>query len=268
MSFLDKNIIEVIKISKDAGESILEIYKKMNSDFELKEDKSPLTEADIVSHNIIVKALRILTPDLPILSEEESEIPFNVRSTWKQYWLIDPLDGTKEFINRNGEFTVNIALIKNNKPILGVIFVPVTNEVFYGYENGGSFYKKGKSKEKKIEVNNNYKKNIRVVSSRSHLNDRLASFLKKIKASKSISIGSSLKFCLIASGKADIYPRFGPTSEWDTAAGHAIVKFAGGSILTLKKQELTYNTKESLLNPDFIASCNRKMAEEIISSFL
>tara|TARA_Y100000590_G_scaffold470433_2_gene664863 strand:- start:1666 stop:2472 length:807 start_codon:yes stop_codon:yes gene_type:complete len=268
MSFLNKNTKAVIRISKDAGESILGIYKKSKTDFELKEDRSPLTEADIVSHKTIVRGLRKLTPNLPILSEEESEIPFDVRSTWKQYWLIDPLDGTKEFIKRNGEFTVNIALIKNNKPILGVIFVPVTNEVFYGYENGGSFYTKGESKTKKIVVKNNYKEAIRVVSSRSHPNDKLASFLKNIKTSKSISIGSSLKFCLIASGKADIYPRFGPTSEWDTAAGHAILKFAGGSILTLKKQELTYNCKESLLNPDFIASCNRKMTEEIISSFL
>jgi len=268
MRFLNKNphlIKEVVQISKHAGESILDIYNNSSLDYQLKEDRSPLTEADIGSHKIIVKRLRKLTPKLPILSEEESDIPFSVRSKWNQYWLVDPLDGTKEFIKKNGEFTVNIALIKNGRPILGVIFVPATNEVFYGFKEG-SFYIKGDCDEKKIKVAKKYEEQIRVVSSRSHPSNELSSFLKKIKNTKTLSIGSSLKFCMIAAGKADIYPRFGPTSEWDTAAGHAIVKFAGGNIMTMKKEELIYNQKESLLNPNFIVSNNSEMTNKIISS--
>jgi len=250
-------IEQLIKISKEAGKAILEVYNS-DFDYELKEDLSPLTKADTASHNIICERLEALTPDIPILSEENCDIPFNIRSLWKQYWLVDPLDGTKEFLKRNGEFTVNIALIKNGRPILGVIYVPVNNEIFYGYKDGGSFYEKGKNSAKKIEVANDYQGPIRIVSSRSHTNKQLISFIKNIKNKKVLSIGSSLKFCLIASGKADIYPRFGPTSEWDTAAGDAIVKFAGGSIMTEKKEELIYNQKESLLNPNFIAYSNNK----------
>tara|TARA_Y100000588_G_C14279772_1_gene936347 strand:- start:10270 stop:11094 length:825 start_codon:yes stop_codon:yes gene_type:complete len=251
-------IEEVVKLSRDAGESILAIYNDSNLDFNFKEDNTPLTSADIASNNVIVKGLKKITPELPILSEEGSDIPYSIRSKWDQYWLIDPLDGTKEFLKRNGEFTVNIALIKNGRPILGVIYVPVNNEIFYGYKDGGSFYEKGKNSAKKIEVANDYQGPIRIVSSRSHTNKQLISFIKNIKNKKVLSIGSSLKFCLIASGKADIYPRFGPTSEWDTAAGDAIVKFAGGSIMTEKKEELIYNQKESLLNPNFIAYSNNK----------
>ena len=257
-------INEIIAISKYAGKSILEIYNS-DFDYELKEDASPLTEADKISHQIIVKGLSLLNYKLPIISEEDSLIPFNIRSKWRNYWLIDPLDGTKEFIKRNGEFTVNIALIENNVPILGIIHIPVLNETYWGSIHHGSYHQIKNKKEKRIYVSTNTQDPLRILTSRSHPSKTLTSILKEINNYEIILKGSSIKFCLIASGMADIYPRFGPTSEWDSAAGEAIIKFAGGHIATLEKEPLTYNLKESYLNPNFIASNGKILSNNFIN---
>ena len=256
-------IEQLIEISKEAGKAILEVYNS-NFDYQLKEDLSPLTTADTISHNIICQKLKALTPDIPILSEENSNIPFNIRSSWKQYWLVDPLDGTKEFIKRNGEFTVNIALIENNKPIFGIIHVPVTNETYWGSNIKGSFYTKGNNQKEKLCVEQNNKNPVRIVASRSHPSKMLESFLEEIGDYEIITKGSSLKFCLIATGSADIYPRFGPTSEWDIAAGDAILLGAYGNIYDLNGNEIKYNIKSSYLNPFFIASNSKELYFELI----
>ena len=256
---------QLIKISQEAGEAILEIYNT-NFDYQIKEDLSPLTKADTLSHNIICQRLKILTPDIPILSEENSDIPFNIKSLWKQYWLVDPLDGTKEFIKRNGEFTVNIALIKNNTPILGVIYIPVSNEIYWGQENDGSYYQKNVDERKRIHVSEINNKPLRIITSRSHENIIPHSFLDQIDDIEIINKGSSLKFCLIASGKADIYPRLGPTSEWDTAAGEAIVKFAGGQVETTGGKPILYNKNVDFINPQFIVSSGDQLIRKFVES--
>jgi len=257
-------IEQLIEISKEAGKAILAVYNT-NFDYQIKEDLSPLTKADTLSHNIICQRLKVLTPEIPILSEENSDIPFNIRSSWKQYWLVDPLDGTKEFIKRNGEFTVNIALIEKHKPVLGVIYVPVRKEVFWASKKGS--FKKRKAKESvKLDVNqHNEIEKIRVIASRSHFDKQIKNSLKHLKKHEIINVGSSLKFCEIASGSADIYPRFGPTSEWDTAAGQAILEFAGGTVINTDQKKIEYNKKNSYLNENFIAVGKRK---DLVSKFI
>ena len=255
-------IEQLIEISKEAGKAILEVYNT-NFDYQIKEDLSPLTQADTVSHNIICDRLKILTPDIPIISEENSDIPFNIRSLWKKYWLIDPLDGTKEFIKRNGEFTVNIALINDHRPIFGVIHVPVKDQTYWGSINNGSFIQNSSSLPKKINVSPYKKNQIRIVSSRSHRTEQLDLFLEKINDYEILNVGSSLKFCLIATGEANLYPRIGPTSEWDTAAGHAIVKFAGGHTQTFDGNNMQYNMKDSFINPYFIVSNSKYLNKEM-----
>jgi len=257
-------IEQLIEISKDAGKAIMEVY---NSNFrhQIKEDLSPLTKADTLSNNIICEKLKVITPDIPILSEENSDIPFNIRSSWEQYWLVDPLDGTKEFIKKNGEFTVNIALIENNTPIFGIIHVPVTNETYWGSNTKGSFYIKGNNQKTKLCVEKNIRSQVRIVASRSHPSKMLDALLEEIGEYKIITKGSSLKFCLIAKGQADIYPRLGPTSEWDIAAGHAIVKFAGGSLLTIDGESMQYNLTENNLNPYFVVASREDIALNAIS---
>ncbi len=250
-----------------AGKEIMKIYTSSNFEIETKSNNTPLTIADKKSHDIIVKYL--LNTSLPILSEEGKQIPFKIRKKWNYFWLIDPLDGTKEFIKQNGEFTVNIALIKKDTPILGIIYSPVLKELFFATESIGSYKLNNLPNQiseltnienlifKSIKLNPfKITENLRILVSRSHLSKKTSEYISKIKKSYKnvnlLSIGSSLKFCLIAEGKADIYPRFGPTMEWDTAAGHAIAKYAACVItLTDEKTNLTYN-KENLLNPDFI----------------
>jgi len=256
-------IDELIVISKEAGEAILSVYNS-DFDYQMKDDLSPLTEADKISHQIIYKRLTEITPDIPIISEEGSSISFEIRSSWKKYWLIDPLDGTKEFLKKNGEFTVNIALIDNNVPILGVIHIPVTNETYWGSKHYGSFFTKGDNTPVKIHISDNTKGPIRIVCSRSHPSKLLDQCLKELKNYKIINKGSSIKFCLIACGLADIYPRFGPTSEWDTAAGDAIVRFSGGHISNTEGKPIIYNIKESFVNPDFIAANNQDLIRIMI----
>ena len=257
-------IISTVQIAKEAGEAITGIY---NSDFDcqLKKDLSPITAADNLSHNIITEKLKTLTPEIPILSEESCDIPYKIRSQWAQYWLVDPLDGTKEFIKKNGEFTVNIALIDNNSPIFGVIHLPVTNETYWGSQVSGSFYSTEKNDAERINVADNQKSPIRLVASRSHPSEMLNSLLEKLVDYEIIEVGSSIKLCHIASGRADLYPRFGPTSEWDTAAGEAIVSCAGGQVVTAEGDSMNYNLKEGYLNPNFIVSNGSIISERILS---
>lgn len=261
----NKQLEIAIKAAIKAGEEILKIYENPSFDFsvEKKADNSPLTLADKTSHQIIFEILS--KTNIPVLSEEEKAIDFEDRKNWSKLWIVDPLDGTKEFIKQNGEFTVNIALIENNVPVLGVIYVPVTKTLYVGSKWLGAFKKdkiSGKillqtviNEGKKLPVQK--KGNIyKVVGSRSHMSSETEEYLKlleeKHKNIEVVSKGSSLKICLVAEGSADEYPRFGPTMEWDTAAGHAIANAAGKKLWqTNFKSELLYN-KENLLNPYFI----------------
>lgn len=257
-------LVEIaIKAAVSAGEEIMKIYF---APFEsaLKADESPITLADI-NANLIINSILKKT-QLPIISEENNQVDYKERLQFEQFWIVDPLDGTKEFIKRNGEFTVNIALIQNKKPVLGVIYVPVTQTLYYGYVPDGYGYKVrldnhcfSEKMKKRIQVLNPIqliKSEIRVVASRSHLNVETESYIADLPQSGNnivlISAGSSLKFCLVAEGKADVYPRFAPTMEWDTAAGHAICNAVGLKVMQKdSNQELEYN-KEDLLNPFFI----------------
>ena len=256
-----ENLLEILNISVDAGEVILNYYNE-NVDVIYKDDESPLTKADLASHKIITDSIKKITPDIPILSEEEF-IDWKIRKKWKKYWLIDPLDGTKEFIKKNDEFTVNIALIENNRPILGVIYTPALNELFYSIKNFGSYKILTKKKlntlkeAKKISINKKKSNKIKIVGSRSHSNPILDKWVNKnFNEFDILQKGSSLKFCLIAEGSADIYPRFGPTSEWDIAAGHIILEEAGGKLKSIDNKEILYNEKENILNPEFFAYSN------------
>ncbi len=240
----------LIDLARRAGDAILKVY---DSDIAVqqKDDQSPLTEADLASHRTIVAGLGELTPEIPVLSEESKALPFETRQGWRRYWLIDPLDGTKEFIKRNGEFTVNIALIEHGEAVLGVVLVPVTGVVYYGLRDGGAF-KIEQGASRPIAVTPKCQSPVRVAGSRSHAGDSLQAFLDRLGPHEIVSMGSSLKLCLVAEGRADLYPRLGPTSEWDTAAAQAVVEAAGGRVTDTALQPLRYNTKDSLLNPHFL----------------
>jgi len=261
MPLFEKYLLEVSNLAISAGHAIIEHYQK-DIKVMIKEDQSPLTNADLDSNNIICSGLSKIDSTIPIISEE-SFVDWQTRKEWNKYWLIDPLDGTKEFINKNGEFTVNIALIENNKPVLGVIFVPVLSTLYFASQNFGSYKLHCSSnlnslnESTKIQVNEKNKSNhLLVIGSRSHSNEDFNKWVKEnIEDYELIKTGSSLKFCHIADGNADLYPRFGPTSEWDIAAGHIILTEAGGIINTIDSEEILYNTKENILNPFFIASC-------------
>jgi 3'(2'), 5'-bisphosphate nucleotidase len=251
------DVNKIIVVAKAAGDKILEIYNNESFDHQLKTDNSPLTEADIASHNLITQQLKNITPTIPIISEESSTISWKERSQYKCYWLIDPLDGTKEFIKKNGEFTVNIALIYKHEPILGVVHAPVLNETWIG-EQGKPSKKIEKGNTRAIKVKPHKQGEVyKVVGSRSHAGDSLNEFLKELEKYELVSMGSSIKLCLVAEGKAHLYPRLGPTSEWDTAAAHAVVNAAGGKVINNETQmPLQYNTKDSLRNPHFIVQPN------------
>jgi 3'(2'), 5'-bisphosphate nucleotidase len=242
----------VISIAECAANEILEIYQ---GDFsvENKEDDSPLTAADMASHKIIIAGLSKLTPEIPILSEESVSIPFETRQKWERYWLVDPLDGTREFVKRNGEFTVNIALIDNHQPVLGVVYIPVS-QVCYFSSRGEGAYRQAKGEEaNRIQTKQTQSGTFTVAGSRSHGSEEQQNFFRALgEKVEIIAIGSSLKLCLVAEGKVDIYPRFGLTSEWDTAAAHAIVLEAGGVVTDVQLKPLQYNRKESILNPHFL----------------
>jgi 3'(2'), 5'-bisphosphate nucleotidase len=247
----DINISNICALAKKAGKAILQVYNGEIA-VEIKDDKSPLTAADKASHEIIAAGLKALTPDIPILSEEGRDVPYEERKNWERFWLVDPLDGTKEFIKRNGEFTVNIALIEGNAPVFGVVYVPVQDKMYVGIVGEGAFLQEGDGEPRKIQVRKpDPKAGLTVVMSRSHPSPELQEYLKDIKVAEALPVGSSLKLCAVAEGKADLYPRLGPTMEWDTGAGQAVVQAAGGTVLMLEGKPLPYN-KENLLNPYFI----------------
>lgn len=247
----------VAAIARAAGHEILELYVHDATARTLKEDDSPLTAADLRSHRLIVRALAALTPGVPVLSEEAVRPPRAERSRWTRHWLVDPLDGTREFLARNGEFTVNIALIEAHAPVLGVVHVPVSDTVYQGVVGEGAWRQVGGAPAQAVHVAAHAAHPVRVVGSRSHRGDSLAGFLSRLGAHELKAVGSSLKFCLIAEGAADVYPRLGPTSEWDTAAGHAVLAAAGGAVVQLDGRPLRYNEGEGLLNPSFVAYGDR-----------
>ena len=244
---------DVIKIADEASEKVLHIYQ---SDFKVnyKEDHSPITAADIASHDIIVKGLRQISRDIPILSEEGAEIPWEERKKWRRFWLIDPIDGTKDFTQRTGEFTVNIAMIEDGEPVMGVVTAPALKEAFWGIKGEGAHMRDRTGRVHGIRVAEP-KDTLRVVASKNHLNEETRAFIETLGSHETVQAGSSLKFCRIAEGHADIYPRMGPTSEWDTAAAHAVLVAAGGKVQTPEGQPLVYG-KENILNPNFIAAGN------------
>jgi 3'(2'), 5'-bisphosphate nucleotidase len=246
-------IAEIVAIARAAGEVILEVYHSGPVAAASKSDSSPLTEADLRAHHLIVSRLATLQPVLPVLSEEASELSYATRAAWQRYWLIDPLDGTREFLSRNGEFTVNIALIESNRVALGVVHVPVSGTTYWGSVGQGAWRARAGDEPRRIQVEPRLGARIRVAGSRSHRGDSLDRFLSEIGPHDFVSMGSSLKFCLVAEGQADVYPRLGPTSEWDTAAAQAVVEAAGGAVLTLDGVPLRYNTKPEYLNPHFVA---------------
>jgi len=249
-------LFPVIDVAHLAGDEILKLYHS-NFTITQKPDLTPVTSADFAAHDAIISGLKKITPHIPVLSEESDIPPFSERSSWSKYWLVDPLDGTREFIKKTGEFTVNIALIEDNIPTLGVIYAPTTDVCYFACKNKPAYKQINKLTQQKILTNKNTcSKNFTVAGSRSPGAEKLINFMKKLGAYKKLCMGSSLKSCLVAEGVADIYPRFGPTSEWDTAAAQIIVEQAGGQIIDTQLNPLRYNRKDSLLNPDFFAVGN------------
>jgi 3'(2'), 5'-bisphosphate nucleotidase len=238
-------------LARDAGEAIMRIYA---GDFavEHKDDDSPLTAADLAAHRAILAGLGKLAPDIPVLSEEAAEqATWATRQTWTRYFLVDPLDGTREFVKRNGEFTVNIALIDDHAPVLGVVHAPALDETYWAWSGGNAHFA---TKSQSGDLHTRPRATPLVVAgSRSHGDPRMAQALEKLGAHELLALGSSLKFCRTARGAADLYLRYGPTSEWDTAAGQCVLEQAGGAVRRMDGSRLTYNTKDSLLNPDFLA---------------
>ena len=244
-------------LAATAAGRILDVYR---SPFEVvsKADASPLTEADLASHRTIVEGLQTIAPDIPVLSEESADIGFATRSAWNRYWLVDPLDGTKDFVKGNGEFTVNIALIEEHAPALGVVTVPVSG-VAYAAARGLGAHRYDADGEHMICVRGRAERPLRVAASRSHRDRTTEAFIRALGPVQEVSIGSSLKFCLLAEGAVDVYPRFGPTCEWDTAAAQCVVEQAGGRVTDVGLEPLRYNTGESLLNPHFLAFGDRSV---------
>ena len=254
MSRWNLELLDKVKnISETAGRAILKIYQQDDVGIQTKQDQSLLTQADLVSHNIIINALKQIILDIPILSEED----FTLDGEVDTFWCVDPLDGTKEFIKKNDEFTVNIALIEKHQPVLGVIHIPVMNETFMALKGQGAFKTNNNQTHKLIKQLGEKHLPLTFAVSRSHLNEKTKAFIEKHQAT-TIAAGSSLKLTLLAEGKADVYPRFGPTSLWDMAAGHLILKETGGEIYTLDQQPLVYNINQ-ILNPDLIAVRDKNM---------
>jgi 3'(2'), 5'-bisphosphate nucleotidase len=253
----------LIELVDEAGKAILEIYQT-DFDVETKTDESPLTQADLAAHRLIAAGLESLAPDLPLFSEESNLPPFDVRSRWSSYWLVDPLDGTKEFVSRNGEFTVNIALISDHRPVLGVVGVPVRGQVYVGMPGSGAFrLSRNGASGPRVELGGRKRDEaapLVVVASRSHGGERLEAYLGTLEtefgAVSRTPVGSSLKLCILAEGEADLYPRLGPTSEWDIAAAHAVLAAAGGDVWAVDGTPLEYNRKDSVLNPEFFAAAD------------
>jgi 3'(2'), 5'-bisphosphate nucleotidase len=242
---------QLMPIVARAGEAIMRVYAGGFS-VEHKADDSPLTLADLESQRVIIEGLKRLTPDVPILAEESAQAPWAERRGWGELWVVDPLDGTREFVKRNGEFTVNIALVAGHEPLLGVVAAPARDVLYWGGRGLGAFRRRGAEAPVAIQTTPPARP-LRVVGSRSHGSVGTAAYLARLGPYETQSIGSSLKFCLVAEGSADLYPRFGPTSEWDTAAGQALLEAAGGHVTRLDGHRLRYNCRETLLNGDFVA---------------
>lgn len=251
---------ELGKLAREAGKAILEVYR---TDFavESKDDRSPLTLADTRSHQIIVQGLKSSHPDIPVLSEEGKEIPYETRKNWPRFWLVDPLDGTKEFIKRNDEFTINIALVEGHSPVLGLIYLPVFDRLYLGDVSRGC-WETADNRTRPLKVRQpGADGTVRVVKSRSHPSPNLQILLDRLPGHEVLTRGSALKFCAVARGDADFYPRLGPTWEWDTAAGQAIVTAAGGVFVNHLGRPFVYN-KESLLNGPFMVAASREWLEK------
>jgi 3'(2'), 5'-bisphosphate nucleotidase len=247
----------LVAIVDAAGREIMKVYES-DFDVDTKADESPLTQADLASHRLIRDALHDLTPDIPLLSEESNAPDFATRQSWSRYWLVDPLDGTKEFVNRNGEFTVNIALIEGHRAVLGIVGVPAQGVTYTGDVAARRAERRDQHGTRVINARRmDRARELVVVASRSHGGERLETFInelsRRFSAVDRTPVGSSLKLCILAEGRADLYPRLGPTSEWDIAAAHAVLQAAGGAVWTIDRAPLMYNTKESLLNPEFLA---------------
>jgi 3'(2'), 5'-bisphosphate nucleotidase len=242
----------VLDLARAAGREIMEVYAR---DFRVDEkaDSSPLTDADLRSQKLILAGLARLTPDIPIVAEEAAAVPYDERSRWPQHWLVDPLDGTREFVLRNPEFTVNIALVRDHRPVLGVVHVPAQTLDYYAARGDGAFRQAANRPPAPLHALSKAENPVRVVGSKSHRGDSLDGLLAKLGPHVLKPVGSSLKLCLVAEGAADFYPRLGPTMEWDIAAAQAVLECAGGYVTDLDGQPLRYNTRDSLLNPHFIA---------------
>ena len=257
-----KQEAHLVSVIKEAGDAILKVYE---SDFEVenKADESPLTQADLAAHEVIMKGLTELDPNIPIISEESVPPGYDVRRSWSRYWLVDPLDGTKEFVNRNGEFTVNIALIENHAPAWGIVGVPVQEKIYIGdvTEGYAKLLEADGAREIRGRDMDRDTAELVVVASRSHGGERLEQYLDelegKMNSMSRTPVGSSLKLCVLAAGEADCYPRLGPTSEWDIGAAHAVLHAAGGEVYQFDQSPLDYNAKESFLNPEFVAVADR-----------
>jgi 3'(2'), 5'-bisphosphate nucleotidase len=245
----------IITLALEAGEKIMKIYEGADFGVDMKADNSPLTLADLASHEHIVSSLSKLTPDIPVLSEESKATPYEERSAWAKFWLVDPLDGTKEFIKRNGEFTINIALIEEGRPVLGVVHTPALGVTYYAQKGLGAF-KQDNGTSHVIKVQTDVSQNLNVVASRSHAGPETEAFLAALAKDYTVNLvskGSALKLCLVAEGVAHLYPRLGPTMEWDTAAAQSVVEEAGAVVTDIEGKLLPYN-KENLLNPFFIVN--------------
>ncbi len=250
----EDNLEDLLKIAVEAGDAIIGIYDSDDLGVELKSDESPLTKADQAANQVICEGLLRLFPDIPIVSEENKEVPYSVRESFDYFWLVDPLDGTKEFIKRNGEFTVNIALIKNSEVLAGIVYTPVSNDLYYAFKGKGAIHINGD--DKKTLFANTFSmtdSDLGVVCSRSHLNEPTQEFVDNLDHPRLVAKGSSLKFLILASGGAELYPRLAPTMEWDTAAAQIILEEAGGKVIDQESGlPLKYN-KQVLRNPYFVA---------------
>jgi 3'(2'), 5'-bisphosphate nucleotidase len=241
-----------IAIARDAATRILQVYDR-EFDVAHKDDDSPLTAADLAAHRCIVDGLRTLSPHIPVLSEESAQAAFDQRREWTRFWLVDPLDGTREFIKRNGEFTVNIALVEDGVATFGVVQAPVSGRLWHGGAGLGAFRREAGGDECAIHVRAPATAPLRVAASRSHRDERTNRFIGCMGPVETVGLGSSLKFCALADGRIDVYPRFGPTSEWDTAAGQAVLEGAGGAVVDLQGRPFRYNQRATLLNGEFVA---------------
>jgi 3'(2'), 5'-bisphosphate nucleotidase len=261
-NWLGELLPHVVALAREAGHAIMTVYGELSPAVHYKQDNSPLTQADLASHCVILSGLAQLSPDWPVLSEEAAELPFDRRKSWRYFWLVDPLDGTKEFLRRNGEFTVNIALVEASAPILGVVYAPAFNKLYFAARRTGA-HRADAEIVSPIRATQPINGITRAVVSRSHRSqdESLERLTGGAENCEFIAMGSSLKFCLIAEGSADIYSRIGPTMEWDTAAGHCILEEAGGFVTDFDGNSLHYN-KPVLVNPGFLArgSCHKPVA--------